>query len=128
MSKILKTKRVLAIDDDRDILQLITATLRNMGIGSVFSESNAKAAWRHYLGDNNVPLDLVICDWMMPGMDGLELLEKVREHDSKVPFVMLTAISKSGSVQAALACGASGYILKPFAIGALQNKALSILI
>jgi two-component system chemotaxis response regulator CheY len=99
-----------------------------MGVGSVFGENNATAAWRHYLDDNNVPLDLIICDWMMPGMSGLELLELVRERDPKVPFIMLTVVSKPKSVQTAFASGASGYLLKPFAIDALQKKALSFLI
>lgn len=73
--------------------------------------------------------DFVICDWTMPNMGGLELLEIVRKDDTlkSTPFLMCTAVSDMENVSSAIKSGVTDYISKPFAPDALYKKVIQIL-
>lgn len=69
-------------------------------------------------------IDLIICDWVMPEMSGLEVLRAVR-HDpklAKIPFIMVTAEAEKDKIMDAIKSGVSQYIVKPFAADALYAK------
>ena len=68
--------------------------------------------------------DFVVSDWNMPNMDGLTLLQSVRADANLkgLPFLMITAEAKKENIIAAAQAGASGYIVKPFTAGTLQEK------
>jgi len=73
--------------------------------------------------------DFVICDWTMPNMDGLELLNIVRKDDQlkSIPFLMATSVADSQNVSTAIKSGVSDYISKPFAADVLCQKMVKIL-
>ena len=117
---------VLVIDDDADIVELVVALLKEMGVGEIGRAENVYAAIEKF-ADRNARIKLIICDWMMPGMNGLEFLEKVRQIDATIPFLMLTAKSTEASVLEAKDLGVTRYVVKPFNLGVLRTK-LTILL
>ena len=97
-----------------------------MGVGEIGRAENVYAAIEKF-ADRNARIKLIICDWMMPGMNGLEFLEKVRQIDATIPFLMLTAKSTEASVLEAKDLGVTRYVVKPFNLGVLRTK-LTILL
>ncbi|MBT5841420.1 MAG: response regulator, partial [Rhodospirillaceae bacterium] len=63
----------------------------------------------------------VVCDWTMPGMTGLQLIEKIRAVNSTIPILILAGDASIENVKAALAAGVSQFIAKPFSAGDLQK-------
>lgn len=117
----LKNFCVLVVDDDPDIGKIIEAVLRDLGIGRVRRFEDGGAALLEFC-DNPDNIDIIICDWMMPGMTGLDVLKGVRALSKTVPFMMLTAKVTEDSVTAAKQHGVSAYVRKPFTVGDLQKK------
>lgn len=73
--------------------------------------------------------ELIICDWSMPGMNGLQLLQEVRRRDETraIPFLMVTGESDIDKVNAAIKCGVSDFIIKPFSHSILLKKIIRLL-
>ncbi len=120
-----KCASVLVVDDDTDIAGLIEALLREMGVKHVDRAKNGK----HAIGQlqrNVGRYDLVISDWNMPEVSGLELLKEIRHRSPNLPFLMLTGRSKKEEVLAAVKSGVSGYLSKPFAPLELQKQVLAL--
>lgn len=113
--------RVLVAEDDRDIAQVIVFVLKNMGIENIILAIDGDQAAEHFK-DNMAPVDLVICDWMMPGKTGLVVLKHVRNKFPDLPFLMLTAKGSAENVKAAMESGVSAYVVKPFVPEDLQKK------
>lgn len=101
--------RVLVVDDDVDLAEMLGIVLRNEGLAPVFCHDGARAiaAFRR-----EAP-DLVLLDLMLPGMDGLAVCRALRA-ESGVPIVMLTARADTGEVVEGLHAGADDYVVKPF--------------
>jgi two-component system response regulator MtrA len=101
--------RVLVIDDDVALAEMIGIVLRNEGFEPSFSADGAGAlnAFRRY------EPDVVLLDWMLPGKDGPEVARLIR-GESGVPIIMLTAKSDTVDVVTGLEAGADDYITKPF--------------
>ena len=115
---------VLLVDDQQSMRSLAKICLNQIGILHVTEMADAIGAWacmheRRY--------DVVICDWIMPDMDGLDLLHKVRDNAilRRMPFIMMSAQSAQHRISQALNAGASVYIQKPFAPPELR-KALEL--
>lgn len=74
------------------------------------------------------PIDLIVCDWLMPIMTGFELLQKIRATPefAKIPFIMLTAEAEKENILEAIKAGVSQYIVKPFTAETLYLKIESI--
>ena len=105
-------ERILVVEDEEGVRDNIAILLEAEGY-KVDSAENGFAALRHI--DVNPP-DLILSDIMMPGLNGMELFNKVR-HDYKltqIPFIFLTALSDAQSVRKGMSNGASDYITKPF--------------
>lgn len=115
----------LIVDDDPTMLEIISTVLRDAGFDPVIRAINGVVALER-VKDNMHTFDIIICDWMMPGMSGLDLLVQVRAVDRKVPFLMLTSRSTIGDVQAAKSAGVSAYISKPFNTGELRRKVMAL--
>ncbi len=109
----MQRKSILLVDDVGSVRSLCKGFLRELGFERIEEAVDGKAAVQ-YLRHHAV--DLVICDWNMPHMNGFELLEAVRQdpniHD--MPFLMITGTSDVERVKQAIAAGVSDYILKPF--------------
>ena len=117
---------VLVVDDEPFAQKLATTVLRQLGVGQIaVAKSGAEAL--NILGQPHQKFDLVISDWNMPEMTGLNLLKKVRETWPDMPFVMLTGKATPDFVLAAKEHGVNGYIAKPFAPAQLSAKIAAVL-
>jgi len=110
-------KKVLVIDDEPFILMMIEAKLSEAGL-NVLTLREGRDALSFIRGE--LP-DLVILDWMMPGLSGIELCRMVKEDPelSHIPIFLLTAKGQDADKEAAFESGASLYITKPFSPKAL---------
>lgn len=112
--------KILVVDDSKVMRSIVLRTLRQAGFGghTIEEAGDGRAALQLI---NNSPPDLVLTDWNMPEMSGLNLLQKVRAQGNKVPFVFVT--SEATEDQHALAAqeGASAVITKPFNMDSFQK-------
>ena len=113
--------RVLVVDDEEEIRDLIQEILRDLGIVRVHLAENGEMAWQR-LSRSELDYDLVISDWLMPRMDGLELLQKMRQFGSETLFMMLTVKVTGEAVTAAVESGVTLYVAKPFTYGDFSKK------
>lgn len=104
-----KRPTIMVVDDDAAIVKMLERTLRLEGY-DVVTAGDGKAAL--LLLEKANP-DLVILDIMMPGLDGLQVLQLMRER-SNVPVIMLTARDEDFSIKQTLELGADDYVKKPF--------------
>ena len=102
-------ERILVIDDDENIVRILTLYLRSKGYDVVSCKSGSRAL---SVFTDTKP-DLVLLDVMLPGMDGREILSKIRKL-SRTPVIMLTAKGETDDRIHALDGGADDYIVKPF--------------
>ena len=107
---------VLIVDDDASIRGALTKSLARFGHDTLCASQAAEAL--PMLAAHHI--DLVICDWQMPGVDGLELLRLLREEDRDVPVIMLTAFGTIEHAVTAMRAGATHYLTKPFQQEQLQ--------
>jgi CheY-like chemotaxis protein len=117
--------RILIADDERDIRDLVTFTLRFAG-HEVFPTSNGEEAYQK--AQEIVP-DLILMDVRMPRMTGYEACRNIKLHPElqHIPVVFLSAKGQESEVQTGLEAGATEYILKPFAPDQLMQKVASLL-
>ena len=87
----------------------------------MFTANDGKEAL-DFLGSCDDLVDIIICDWKMPRMTGIELLQQVRTVDADVPFLMLTGLANVDSVVAARESRVSAYLRKPFSAEQLEQK------
>jgi len=121
-----KNMNVLIVDDYKTMLRIIRNLLKQLGFNNVDEATDGAMALQMLRVGN---YGLVISDWNMEPMTGLQLLREVRA-DAKlkpVPFIMVTAESKSENVIAAKEAGVSNYIVKPFNAETLKTKMVSVL-
>ncbi len=121
-----KNMRILVIDDFQTMRRIVINLLRQLGFSNVVEADDGQTAWDKLETDN---VQLIISDWNMPNMSGLELLKKVRasEKYKTVPFVMVTAEGKRENVIAAVQAGVSNYIVKPFNAATLKEKLTKVI-
>ncbi len=122
----LSSFQVLVIDDEPVVIQLIVSVLRGMGITHVHRAQDGVEALA-FLTSPTESVDLVICDWMMPKMSGLDLLREIRSRNSDLPFLMVTGQTTEDAVLAAKEFGVSAYVVKPFSIGEIERKVATLL-
>lgn len=116
---------ILVVEDNTRTMRLIQAVLKDMGVGQVFSARDGREA-QTFLDGAAELINLIICDWNMPRMTGLDLLKQVRTVDPHLPFLMVTARGTVDSVMAAKKSGVSAYIVKPFSPAELEQKVVSL--
>ena len=102
---------ILIVDDDREIVELLSIYLRNEGYDIVTAYDGAEAL---HVANNQDDLALVILDVMMPKKDGLQVVEQLRETKPNVAVLMLSAKSKDTDKIEGLLAGADDYVTKPF--------------
>lgn len=118
--------RILIIDDMSSIRDLVKNHLKAMGYRNLMEAQDGEEGLRFLIQQNSAgqPIQLVICDWNMPKMKGLDLLKQVRATAewAQLPFVLLTSESEREQVTEAVLAGVSQYIVKPFAAKIFEEK------
>lgn len=121
-----KNMNVLIVDDYKTMLRIIGNLLKQLGFNNVDEATDGGMALEKFKSKN---YGLVISDWNMEPMSGIELLKQIRagSENASVPFIMITAESKTENVIAAKQAGVNNYIVKPFNAETLKSKMASVL-
>ncbi|MHB8056219.1 MAG: response regulator [Candidatus Aminicenantales bacterium] len=112
-------RRILIVDDERTVAQSIALALAGdaVEIETVLSGEDA------LIRTAAVNYDLIICDLMMPGLSGLDLLKSLREYRPRTPVLMITGYPTVKTAEESLKMGAVAYITKPFTPTDIRNAA-----
>lgn len=113
--------KVLIIDDTHEARIMLKNMLSEIGITQVFEASGGREGMR-FMDSAFDFIDIILCDWNMPEMNGLALLRQLRSVDASFPFMMITGRGDITSVSEAKGAGVSGYILKPYSLLQLETK------
>lgn len=113
--------QILVADDERSLRLILSKALRKWGYDTVEAENGEEAF--SILNLENPPM-IVILDWMMPKMNGIEVLRKIRAEDREIPFyiIMLTSKNEKADIIEGLNEGADDYLAKPFDLGELRAR------
>ena len=117
---------VLIVDDYKTMLRIVGNLLKQLGFSNIDEATDGASALEKM---RQKPYGLVISDWNMEPMTGLQLLKEVRSDIKlkSVPFIMVTAESKTENVVAAKQAGVNNYIVKPFNAATLKMKISSVI-
>ncbi len=123
-------KTVLVVDDDPDIRELVTWKLTQAGFATL-SASDGESGLAAALSsdhEGHVP-DLVLVDWMMPKMAGIELCRALRGNPTTahIPIILLTAKAQENEVERGFAAGVDDYIVKPFSPREMVSRVQALL-
>jgi two-component system, chemotaxis family, chemotaxis protein CheY len=117
--------KILVVDDMLTMRRLVKLSLNSLGYNQVALAKDGEDAWEQLDKANSIgsPYQLILCDWNMPGMNGIQLLEKIRASSQmhRTTFVMLTANSEIDQIKVASQKGVDGYMTKPFQGNQLQE-------
>ena len=118
--------KILIVDDFATMRRILKNILKQLGFKNLVEADDGTTAWDVLEGQS---VGLIISDWNMPKMTGLELLKKVRASDTykKIPFLMVTAEAQKQNVIEAVQAGVSNYVVKPFTAEAISDKLGKIL-
>lgn len=116
--------RVLIVEDERRLAENVARSLHESAGYAVDVAPDGEDGL--YMAENN-PYDLVILDLMLPKVDGLSLLRRLRSSGAQVPVLVLTARDEKESVVALLNAGADDYVAKPFDLGELLARAKALI-
>lgn len=120
------TMQVIIIDDQKTMLRIVKTLLTQIGFKNIDEATSGDMALKKITTKS---YNLILSDWNMEPMSGFELLQKIRADDStkNIPFIMITAESKTENVVAAKKAGVNNYIVKPFNAATLKAKIDSVL-
>jgi two-component system chemotaxis response regulator CheY len=115
-------RNIVVIDDDINILEMVQLILEEVISGEVHVFSDSKQALDYVKSDSMDNVSLVICDWLMPEVSGLEILAALRQSKPHCPFLMLTANATKQLVLDAMRLGATDFSVKPLHTHELITK------
>jgi len=121
-----KAMSILIVDDYKTMLRIVRNLLKQLGFDNVDEATDGAQALEKLRAKN---YGLVISDWNMEPMTGYELLKEVRSDSQlkSLPFIMVTAESKTDNVVAAKKAGVNNYIVKPFNAATLKSKLSAVI-
>ncbi len=113
--------RILVVDDSRTMRRILLNTIQKAGYTKVKDAEDGRDAYVKLMAGE---FDLLMTDWNMPNMNGLELTEAVRKNDKykNLPILMITTRNMKEDIVSAIKAGVSGYIVKPFDAKTLKTK------
>lgn len=113
-----RTKRILIVEDDRELIDLLTLHLGSEGF-EVAAAADGEAGLQAFMAG---AYDLVILDWMLPSTSGIDVLRALRAVDSRTPVLMLTARAEEADKVLGLELGCDDYLTKPFGVRELTAR------
>lgn len=111
--------KVLVVDDSGIMRKIIIRALNACGLSDTVEARDGSEGWELF---QTKTIDLVLTDWNMPVMNGLEFLREIRGSGSTVPVIMVTTEGEKGKVIEAIQAGVTDYLCKPFEQEDLQRK------
>lgn len=118
-----KNIRILIVDDYSTMRRIVKNLLHDLGYANTVEADDGKSAWA-LLQAANSNFELVVTDWNMPGMTGLDLLKNIRGDArlAALKVLMVTAEAQRDQIIEAAKSGVNGYIIKPFTAATLKEK------
>jgi two-component system, chemotaxis family, chemotaxis protein CheY len=122
----LKALKVLVVEDHPSLALILEKMLVSIGFDekNVFKAKNGQEA---FLSFKKIKMDLILTDWNMPVMDGVDFVRAIRRLDPYVPIIMETSKNRKAEVAFAKEAGISGYLVKPFQTAVLKAKVEEVL-
>ena len=119
-------KKILIVEDATSMRLTLKASLRNMGFENLIEASDGQKALKLM---KTKSVDLIISDWMMPNLSGLELFNEIKKDKNlnQIPFILLTGNDQKEGVTQAIKTGIKHYIVKPFSPNKLFEKMVELL-
>ncbi|MBW2246737.1 MAG: response regulator [Deltaproteobacteria bacterium] len=113
--------KVMIVDDFATMRRILRNILKQIGFKNIIEAEDGKHALKELKKEK---VDLIMCDWNMPEMPGIELLKNVRSDDElkEIPFVMVTAEAQKDNILEAVKSGVSNYVVKPFTAETITEK------
>ena len=117
--------RILIVDDFSTMRRIVKNLLNDLGFTNTAEADDGTTALVEL---QKAKFDLVVTDWNMPGMPGIDLLKAIRADETlaKIPVLMVTAEAKREQIIEAAQAGVNGYIIKPFTAATLEDKLVKI--
>lgn len=114
--------KILVVDDSSTMRRIINNTLQRLGYVDILEAEHGLEAWD--ILDQNSDIGVLITDWNMPEMNGLELVKKTRADSrfADIPIIMITTEGGKAEVITAIKAGVNNYIVKPFTPQVLKEK------
>lgn len=117
--------RILVVEDDDTMRDFIVEILGSIGFTHLTTALDGIEAWRKF--EQGEQFDLVIYDWIMPGMDGLEVLKNIRDSRAAIPFILVTVRDSEDAIKRAVDRGVTAFLSKPFMPDQLVAEVLKVL-
>jgi CheY-like chemotaxis protein len=115
----LESLRVLVVDDEEEMRALLARMLERLKIGEVVEAESGAQGLEQIAASR---FDLVLLDWNMPEMSGMEFFDRVHAREPDLPFVMVTGRADARSIMAARSAGVTAYVVKPVTQSELRAK------
>lgn len=126
--KHLRDVHVLVVDDDRRIAKLIRSVLAGLGFQNIYVQHSGEEALE-FMRERDI--DMIICDWMMDGMTGVEMVLELRKDLSNpnqlAPVIMLSGNSEKPQIEVARDSGVTEYVMKPFTAKSLCSRIVAVI-
>jgi two-component system, chemotaxis family, chemotaxis protein CheY len=118
--------RILVVDDSTTMRRILINTLSKLGYNDVVDGCNGREGLERMA---TAPVDLVITDWNMPEMSGIEFIRNIRGHDrfKTIPVLMVTTNAAKDDIVEALKAGVNNYVVKPFTPDVIKEKIEAVL-
>ena len=122
----LNNKKILIVDDIAMMRRILRYTLEQIGLTNIIEADDGKSAIKALKREK---VDIIVCDWNMPEMKGIDVLNKVRSDNEfkDIPFIMVTVEDNKKNIEGAVKSGVTDYILKPFTVKTFSKKLEKIL-
>lgn len=113
--------KVLIVDDFATMRKILKNILKQIGLTNISEADDGNTALKELKKEK---FDLVLCDWNMPQMPGIELLKKMKSDDElrDIPFIMVTADAEKKHIMEGVKAGVSSYVVKPFSADTMNEK------
>ncbi len=121
-----KQMPILIVDDYKTMLKIVRGLLNQLGFMHIDEATDGSMAWTMV---EEKAYKLILCDWNMEPMNGLDFLKKLRADPrfAKMPFIMVTAETKADNILVAKQSGVNNYIVKPFNLATLKTKMQAVI-